>query len=179
MERLVQKYHIRVKVIQFPLHPDTPQDGLSLDQLFAGRDIDVPAMNLAMQRRMAAESLPYGDRTMTFNSRLAQELAKWGESQPGGAAIHDALFRAYFVDGINIAIIDNLVALANRIGLDSDQATEVLRSRRMSKAVDADWQRARQLGVTGVPTFMVKDQVAVGAQPYEMLEKLINNADAK
>ena len=88
--------------MHFPLHPDTPQAGRSLEELFAGRGYDVPKMQAQMRARMTAEGLPYGDRKMTFNSRLAQELGAWADTQPGGEAIHDALFRAYFVDGRNI-----------------------------------------------------------------------------
>jgi len=39
--------------------------------------------------------------------------------------------------------------------------------------VDADWQRAMQLGVTGVPTFVAQGRGVVGAQPYEILERLV------
>jgi len=49
---------------------------------------------------------------MTYNSRLAQELGKWADTQPGGEAIHDALFRAYFVEARDIsqpAVLEQLV----------------------------------------------------------------------
>ncbi len=128
---------------------------------------------------MAAEGLPYGERTMTYNSRLAQELAKWAESQPGGEAIHDALFRAYFVDGVNIAFADNLVAIAGHVGLDGGKAGVVLAQRRMRDVVDADWQRCWQLGVTGVPMFVVGDRGVVGAQSYQSLETLVIDAGAE
>lgn len=127
---------------------------------------------------MAEEGLPYGDRTMTFNSRLAQELAKWAETQHGGDAIHEALFRAYFVDGQNIARMDTLLDVAQRIGLAGTEAPEVLKLRQFSDAVDTDWQRSMELGVTGVPTFFADGQFVVGAQPYQALEELIVGAGA-
>ena len=144
---------MNVKVTHFPLHPDTPEEGLTLEVLFAGLNIDVPAAKAHMARLVAEEGLPYGDRTMTYNSRLAQELARWAETQPGGDAIHDALFRAYFVDRLNIAQIDTLIQVCQQVGLPSDEAQSVLESRRYMDAVDADWQRSMDLGVTGVPTF--------------------------
>ena len=126
-----------------------------------------------MRQFMAAEGLEYGDRTMTYNSRLAQELAKWAETQTGGETIHDALFRAYFVDGTNIALVDNLIAIVERLGVDANQARDVLAAHLMREAVDADWQRSRELGVTGVPTFVVGDRGVLGAQPYDVLEGLV------
>jgi predicted DsbA family dithiol-disulfide isomerase len=122
---------------------------------------------------MADEGLPYSERNMTYNSRLAQEFAKWAESQPNGEQIHDALFRAYFVDNQNLADVDNLVTIAEQVGLSASEARTVLEERRFSKHVDSDWQRSRELGVTGVPTFVIKNQALVGAQPYEQLATLM------
>ena len=165
-----------MKWIHFPLHPDTPAQGKSLEELFAGRGYDIPKMQAQMRARMAAEGLPYGDRKMTYNSRLAQELGKWADEQPGGEAIHDALFRAYFVDGKNIGDPNVLVQIAESVGLPGDKAREVIEKRTHRAAVDADWQKSREYGVTGVPTFVAGRQGVVGAQPYEALEQLVKTA---
>jgi predicted DsbA family dithiol-disulfide isomerase len=176
IERLKKEHGVKVELVHFPLHPDTPQEGKSLAALFAGRGYDVPKMQAQMRARMAAEGLPYGERTMTYNSRLAQELGKWADSQPGGEAIHDALFRAYFVDAKNIGDPAVLIEIARSVGLDEAKAREVLEERTHKAAVDADWDRSRRYGVTGVPTFVVGDRGVVGAQPYEALEELVKSA---
>ena len=82
IDKLEQAYDIDVQLVHFPLHPDTPMEGRSLDDLFAGRGVDMDAMYARMKGLMEAEGLPYGKRTHTYNSRLALELAKWGESFP-------------------------------------------------------------------------------------------------
>lgn len=162
----------------FPLHPEVPQEGLSLDELFRGRGYDRKAMHERMQRLMDAEGLAYGPREMTFNTRLAQELAKWGE-QNAKPEIHDALYRAYFVDRVNLAKPAELTRIAASVGLDTEEAERVLTDRTFKDAVDADWKRARDLGVTGVPTFVAGRQAVVGAQPYEVLEQLVLAAGAR
>jgi predicted DsbA family dithiol-disulfide isomerase len=173
IERLRKEHGVRVQWVHFPLHPDTPQQGRTLEELFAGRGFDIPKMQAQMRARMAAEGLPYGDRKMTFNSRFAQELGKWADGQPGGEAIHDALFRAYFVEGRNIGDVEVLVEVARRVGLPADEARRVIEKRVCEAAVDADWEKARRYGVTGVPTFVANNQAVVGAQPYETLERLV------
>lgn len=173
IERLRKEHGVRVKWVHFPLHPDTPQNGRSLEDLFAGRGYDIPKMQAQMRARMQAEGLPYGTRSMTYNSRLAQELGAWADTQPGGEAIHDALFRAYFVDAKNIGDPEVLVEIAASVGLPADQAREVLEKRTHKDAIDADWQKSHQYGVTGVPTFVVGNRGVVGAQPYEVLEELV------
>jgi predicted DsbA family dithiol-disulfide isomerase len=173
VERLKREHGVQVKYVHFPLHPETPQHGKSLEELFAGRGYDIGRMQAQMRARMAAEGLPYGERKMTFNSRLAQELASWAVSQPGGEAIHDALFRAYFVEGKNIGAPETLIQLAKQLGLDEAQARDVIEKRTHKAAVDADWEKSRQYGVTGVPTHVFGDRGVVGAQPYEALEELV------
>src|SRR5438067_3088280 len=174
--RLKQEHGVKVELVHFPLHPETPPEGKSLQELFAGRGYDIASMQAQMRARMQAEGLPYGDRKMTYNSRLAQELGKWADTQPGGEAIHDALFRAYFVDGRNIGDAEVLVQIAESVGLPGDKAREVLDKRSFKGAVDADWQKSREYGVTGVPTFVSGGRGVAGAQPYEVLEQLIERA---
>ena len=167
---------MRVQWVHFPLHPETPPQGRSLEDLFAGRGYDIPKMQAQMRARMQAEGLPYGNRTMTYNSRLAQELAAWADTQPGGEAIHDAMFRAYFVDAKNIGDPEVLVDIAKSVGLPAERAREVIEKRTHKAAVDADWEKSRRYGVTGVPTFVAGNQGVVGAQPYEVLEELVKQA---
>ena len=162
---------MKTRWIHFPLHRETPAEGKPLAELFAGRDL--APMRERMKALMAEAGLEYGERTHTFNSRLAQELGKWADSKPAGEAIHDALYRAYFVDNKNIGDVDELVEIAKAVGLDGQEARRVIEEREYKEAVDEDWRRSREAGVTGVPTFYGNDLVVVGCQPYETLEKFV------
>ena len=179
IEKLRAEHDVKVEWVHFPLHPDTPPQGRSLADLFAGRNMDRKAMHEQMKARMDAEGLPYGERTMTYNSRLAQELGKWADTQPGGEALHDALFRAYFVEARDISQPAVLLEIAEQVGLSAPGAREVLEKRTFKEAVDRDWELSRRYGVTGVPTFVAGDRGVVGAQPYEVLERLVRQAASK
>jgi predicted DsbA family dithiol-disulfide isomerase len=171
IEKLQENYPVKINWVHFPLHPETPPEGKSLEELFAGRDIT--PMRERMKALMQDAGLPYGDRTHTYNSRLAQELGKWADTQDGGDAIHDKLYKAYFLENRNISNIDELVEVAQSIGLDSEAARKVLENREFKNQIDEDWQRSRESGVSGVPTFYCDDLVVVGCQPYETLEKFV------
>jgi predicted DsbA family dithiol-disulfide isomerase len=176
IEKLQKEHNVKIEWVHFPLHPETPAEGRSLADLFAGRNVDRKAMHEAMKARMDAEGLPYGERTMTYNSRLSQELGKWADTQPGGEALHDAFFRAYFVDALDISQPSVLLEIVERVGLSVEGAREVLEQRTFKAAVDADWALSRRYGVTGVPTFVAGKYGVVGAQPYEVLEELVRRA---
>jgi predicted DsbA family dithiol-disulfide isomerase len=177
IEKLKAEHNVTVEWVHFPLHPETPAEGRSLGDLFKGRSgADRKAMHAQMKERMDAEGLPYGERTMTYNSRLAQELGKWADTQPGGEALHDALFRAYFVEARDISQPAVLLEIAGRVGLPVEGAREVLEKRTFKAAVDEDWKLSRHYGITGVPTFVIGRYGVVGAQPYEALEELVRKA---
>ena len=165
-------------MVHFPLHPETPTAGRTLSEMF-GPGKDIVGMNTRMKGLMQQESLPYNDRSHTYNSRLAQELGTWADTQDGGEAIHDKIYEAYFVENKNVGDIDVLVELAESVGLDGDEVREVLEQRTCKAAVDADWDRAGKMGVTGVPTFVAGGAGVVGAQPYEAIVQLLEQAGAE
>lgn len=152
--------------------------GRTLRDLFAGTSVDADAMQVRLAELMAIEGLPYGKRSMTFNSRMAQELAKWAERENRSCEFNRAIFHAYFVDGRNIGDMNVLLGIVGELGLPEAEASTVLTDGVFKEAVDSDWQRASDLGVTGVPTFVCSHRAVIGAQPYEVLERLVREAGA-
>jgi predicted DsbA family dithiol-disulfide isomerase len=165
--------------VHFPLHPETPAEGQPIAELYARRGLDPEAMYQRMKERMNEEGLPYGRRTHTYNSRLAQELGTWADTVGGGDTLHDALYRAYFVDARNIGDPEVLIDIVRAVGLPEAEARAALAERRFRAAVDADWAKSRAWGVTGVPTFVAGERGVVGAQPYAVLEQLLEAAGAR
>jgi len=164
---------VSVRWLAFPLHPETPEEGQTLEELFAGRSFNIAEALAHMKTVADAEGLPFGKRAKTYNSRRAQELAKWAEEQGRGNAFHLAAFRAYFADGKNIAKMENLLDIAVSVSLDPNEARRVIEERTYRDAVDTDWQRARELGITAAPTFLFGNRRLVGAQPYQALKQFI------
>ena len=172
-EQLCREFDLRLRHTVFPLHPQTPEEGLELAELFAGSGRDLGIMIARLQAVAAEVGLPLGERTHTYNSRRAQELGKWAEDQGRGDAFHSAVYRAYFVAGRNIALPAELATIATAVGLSADQALRVLEEGSYVAAVDADWERAKALVVTAVPTFRYSNRQLVGFTPYPALRRLV------
>jgi predicted DsbA family dithiol-disulfide isomerase len=172
-DRLQREYGVEVRWTVFPLHPETPEAGRELSELFAGREVDIDAMQARLSQLAAAEGLPLAKRTRTYNSRLAQELGKWAESRGTGGPFRSAVYRAYFVEGSNIALVDELMRIAGSVGLPPDEARAVLASRSFAAAVDADWQRAGELRITAVPTHLCGGKRLAGFGSYDDFVRLI------
>ncbi|MBF0233124.1 MAG: DsbA family protein [Desulfamplus sp.] len=175
IEKIEKEYPIEVKWRDFPLHPDTPHKGMTLEELFKkkGVSIDVDAAMMEMQMTAAKFGLTFGNRRMTYNSRLAQEVGLWADDQGNGYAFHMEAFKAYFADGRNIAEKEVLLDLMNRSGLDVNEGSHVIATRSFADAVDADWALSKAKHVTAAPTFFMGLDRLVGAQPYERLENMV------
>jgi predicted DsbA family dithiol-disulfide isomerase len=168
-----------IRWLAFPLHPETPAEGTSLEELFRERDVDLSAYWARLEQVAAELGLPLGKRTMTYNSRRAHELGKWAETLGKGDEFHLAVFRAYFAEGRNIADMAVLKEIAEAQGLDGRMAAQVLAAGTFQEAVDQDWAYARSCVITVAPTFRVAGQKVVGAQPYQALVDLLRAAGGK
>jgi predicted DsbA family dithiol-disulfide isomerase len=173
---LKNEFDIDIQWTAFPLHPETPKDGQTLEELFAGRPINVKQVLDNLTRVAAELGLPFGKREKTYNSRMAQELGKLAEKQGLGEPFHMAAFKAYFADGLNIGLDATLVDLGISIGLSETDIRDALEKRTFKNAVDEDWNSSYQKGVTAVPTFLMNGMSLVGAQPYEKLVQLMETA---
>ena len=158
------------------MHPDTPEQGISLEQLFAkkGIPVNVDKMMASLNATAAELGLVLGNRKMTYNSRLAQEVGLWAETEGRGHQFHMAAFTAYFADGRNIAQKQVLLDLITRSGLDPEQGEIIIDTRQFSGAVDADWELSKKAGIVAVPTFRMGLSKLVGAQPYAALKKMVD-----
>lgn len=169
--RLQQELPLQVQWSPFPLNPRIPPEGMLLQDMLPGTDLD--AAHKRLYAMMDELGLPHGDRTRIFNSRLAQEVALWANTQQGGAALWPLLYRAYFVHERNLADAAVLLQLVNEAGLDVEAAGVVLAEGTFSAEVDASWQRARELQISGVPTFIAGGYQMTGYNPEAELRRFI------
>lgn len=107
----------------------------------------------------------------------AHRLAKWANKFGLEAQLTTRLMKAYFSDGLNIADHETLIFIAKGIGLDGDVARGVLNSSQYSNTVLEQQAEARQIGVQGVPFFVLNQKYGVsGAQSeqyfLQVLEQL-------
>ena len=149
---------------------------MTLEELFAGRPINIKQVLENLSSVAAELGLPLGKREKTYNSRMAQELGKLAEKQGFGEQFHMAAFKAYFADGWNIGLDSTLIDLGTSIGLSEIDIKDALEKRTFKNAVDEDWNRSHQKGVTAVPTFILNGISLVGAQPYEKLVEMMDTS---
>ena len=179
LQQALRGVEVAIKYVYFPLHPDTPLTGMTLEQLFAGRGMDVAASQQQLASMMRGEGLDYGLRTHTYNSGPAQQLAKYidhldseGVTESGGK-FKAEVFLAYFARGENIADIEVLRGICDRIDIVDLDIVKALSDSSAAQEVNNDWEYCRKLNVTGVPAFRLGQQWVHGCQGVAALESLI------
>ena len=171
VEQLQTRFLLQVKRSPFPLHSSTPREGLLLSELLRGVDLD--SVHQRLYALMDELGLAYGNRDKTYNSRLAQELGLWADTQSGGDKLHGLLYRRYFVHNGNLAEPEVLLATVAEAGLDMAAARKVLTERSFRDACDEAWERARRFQITGVPTFAAGGYQFSGFHPLAEMEQFI------
>lgn len=109
------------------------------------------------------------DKAIMANSFNAHRLIQLAKTQGLGDAAEEVLFRAYFTEGKNIDDMDTLGAIGTGIGLEESKIKEMLSSDAYTKEVRADEAIAHEIGINGVPFFVLNNKYGVsGAQPSEV-----------
>jgi predicted DsbA family dithiol-disulfide isomerase len=113
------------------------------------------------------------------NTLAAHSLVELAGAQGRQDAVKEALFRAYFLDGVDLTARENLVAIATAAGLDRATVEAWLDDPQAREAAAAEDARAREIGIEGVPFFIFNGRLGVsGAQPAEVLFDAMKQAES-
>ncbi|MET7864439.1 DsbA family oxidoreductase [Micromonospora taraxaci] len=110
------------------------------------------------------------DRAVIANTFDAHRLVSYATDHGRAAEMVEALYQAHFNNGVDVGSREALAALAGDIGLDAADARRFLDSDERVADVEAQLATARDLGITGVPMFVLAGKYAVsGAQEVQTL----------
>jgi predicted DsbA family dithiol-disulfide isomerase len=177
---------VTVRWHPFELNPDLPAAGADrreyLEAKFGGPE---RAQQVYARVRAAGDTvgIPFAFDAIERqpNTLEAHRLIAWAQSRPEGDAgeLVEKLFRAYFLEGRYVGDREELARIATEAGFDPDDARAFLASEALREDVAGAEQRARQMGISGVPFFIFDGKTAVsGAHEPETLLDAIARARA-
>ena len=109
-----------------------------------------------------------------YNTRLAHEATEYAREHGQAIQFHRIVFRQVYAEGLDISRWDTLRTAAQEAGLDGEDMQQVVESGKYTAHVAAQVEEAYQIGVSGVPTYVINDRYAiVGAQPYEAFQRAL------
>jgi len=167
----------------YELNPNAPplRDGSSLERI--ARKYGITVEEAASQYRRitelaAAEGLDYQlDRARSGRSFDAHRLLHLARERGVQDAVKERLLAGYLQDGVAIGLPEELTPLAVSAGLDAGEVESVLAGDAYGDEVRADEARAIEIGITGVPFFIVDGRFAIpGAQDPETILAILKRA---
>jgi len=182
LENFAHKDEVEIEWKSFQLNPDLKTDPtVNINQYLAdikGWTLDyAQQLNNRVTEMAAGVGLTYDfDKAVVANSFDAHRLAHLAKKHGLGDEAEEALFKAYFTDGKNIADPAALTELGVEMGMEEGEVKQMLESSAYATAVKHDIDEAAQLSIHGVPFFVMNGKYAVsGAQMVpvflETLEK--------
>ncbi|ART55988.1 disulfide bond formation protein DsbA [Acidovorax carolinensis] len=119
-------------------------------------------------------------RSRIYNTFDAHRLLHWAEEKGLQPSLKKALFKAYFTDGQSPGDHEVLVRVAGEVGLDANEARELLASDRYASAVREREQFYQQQGIHSVPAIIINDRHLIsGGQPVEVFEQALRQIAAQ
>jgi predicted DsbA family dithiol-disulfide isomerase len=171
LERFPHKEQVVVEWKSFELDPDAPARSEydmygMLVAKYGGTRADAIARVDHVVQRARTVGLEYNmDKAVVGGSFDAHRLIQFAKTKGLGAEAEERLFKAYFTEGVHLADREALVRIAKEIGLEGAEVEAMLASTAYTDAVRSDEREARELGVNGVPFFVLDRKYGVsGAQ---------------
>lgn len=162
---------MRVERRFLEIHPETPAGGRPVSEL--GYPPDRWARMMENLEGMGkAEGIVFSERAFTTNSHKALLLAEAAKEEGSRAfeALNEGLFHAYFTEGRNIGDPRVLREVAQAAGIPAGRLEQAWSDAVYEERLSRDREAAAQIGVTGIPTFIVDGRwILEGAVPVEML----------
>jgi predicted DsbA family dithiol-disulfide isomerase len=165
----------------FELNPDIPAAGIARSDYIARK---FGARGYVAHDRLvhagAQLGIPFAfDRIERQpNTRSAHALIEWARRRGVQGAVKEALMRSFFVEGLDLTDAQTLVGTAVGAGLDRKEAEACIADEDLRRFVAEEEEKARGMGVQGVPFFVFNSRLAVeGAQPPELLLEAMLEAE--
>ena len=172
VERLKEEHKVDVEWRPFYLYFDTPPEGKELP------DYVKRARAQGSEERLRSIAEGYGMKFVStrriYNTHLAHEATEYARERGKGNEFHKALFHKVYAEGNDPSRWDVLRSAAEEAGIDAQEMQSEVENEKYRAAVEEQVRRAYEIGVSGVPTYVINDRYAiVGAQPHEVFKNAL------
>jgi predicted DsbA family dithiol-disulfide isomerase len=180
VEKLKAEYQVDVEWRPFYLYFDTPPEGRELPEHVKR------ARANGSEERLASIASQHGMKFVStkriYNTRLAHEATEFARERGKGNDFHRIVFRKVYAEEGDPSDWKLLRSAAEEVSLNADEMQRDVESEKFTANVADQVRWAYQIGVNGVPTYVINNRYAiVGAQPYEVfkdaLEQIMNQKD--
>lgn len=168
----------------FQLNPDMPQGGVDrrqyLEAKFGAERADTFYKQIEDHAKAAGLDVRFDLIERTPNTFDAHRLIRWSRSTGAQSAVVNQLFVRYFERGEDLGDRDLLLDVGESVGMERDVLSRLYDNDADRELLETEEATAREIGVNGVPTFIVANKhVVTGAQPPDLWERVLDELGAE
>ena len=169
---LQSEFNLNVDAKAFLLRPDTPDEGILRTN--SGGELQEPLATYARDAGLIMRRAP-----ITPSTRLVLEATQFAKDQGAFDPFHRAAYQAFWAEGKNLGDRQILLDLGKEVGLDSLSLEHALDVRQYENQVIEQFEEAQELGIHGIPAFLVGRYLFTGVQPYSVFQRVARSALAE
>lgn len=181
IERAISELNAEDKVEivwrSFQLAPDFPMDSsISTNEYLVERKGYPQDQVTQMTAQLVQQGKEYGldfrfDIARSINTFNAHRLIHWANTKGKANELKEAFMINHFTKGVDLSVPNNLLTVVAEVGLDLTEAKQILASTAYKQEVERDIKLAEQLGITGVPFFIINGKATISGAQSDMVFK--------
>lgn len=177
IDQLKGQVDFDVEFHPFELNPDMPKEGRNQKQYLANKfgGAERYQQITGNVTKVAAEEglhFNFDKQEVSPNTRDAHRIIRYAKGEGKQAAANEAFLKAYFEDGVDLSKSENLIDIAQKVGLDKTNVSSLLDSEEGLIEIQLEERTYSQRGITGVPYFIINNKYGVsGAQPTDVFKQ--------
>jgi predicted DsbA family dithiol-disulfide isomerase len=170
---LKKDYDIVVDLQAFLLRPDTPKEGAPRQPRPGEEDgqLSEPLRTYAQEAGLTMRR-----SAIIPNTMYSLEATEYAQQQGAYEEFHHALYRAYWEHQKNLGDLAVIEEVAVECGLNWPELSHRLETGYYREAVLTQYQDAMEIGIRGIPAFLIGNQLFTGAQPYDVFKLAMSRA---
>ena len=184
-DRISNKFIVLPRIRAYQLNPDTPSEGVDRRSYYEKKFPDEKqreGMILQLKAAGAGAGFAFDPSIPTHlpNTLKAHQLIRLAHFDGAQERLALELYAAYWDRGDDIGDDDVLVAIAEKAGLDADNARRDLAKPESVTEIKSEAEGFRKAGISGVPTFIVNERAGFSGAlpPVRLAETLVQAAES-
>jgi predicted DsbA family dithiol-disulfide isomerase len=178
VERLKAEHNVDVEWRPFYLYFDTPPEGRDLPEHV--KRARAQGSEERLRQIAASYGMEFKSTRRIYNTRLAHEATEYAREHGKGNEFHKVLFRKVYAEEQDPSQWQVLRSAAEEVGLDAEEMQREVEAEKYTATVADQVRWAYQIGVTGVPTYVINNRYGiVGAQPYEVFKSALEQIESQ
>ena len=170
VEQILHDFNVEIEWKMIEIHPETPENGLAIESL---SNPYLPNIWTNIKALASESGIEINFPKYLANSRLAIIASEYARKKGKFSEFHEALFNEYWIKGKNISKVDIILNLGEKLKFNTDELSKFLYSTEGEELLNFNLESSLDDVVTGVPAFVINGKVVTGAQPYNLIKKVI------